>query len=172
MHELLENFGVEWKLLAAQVVNFFILFLILKKFAYKPVVGMLREREARIKRGLEAASESERTLSEAKEREAAIMSEAEKKALGMVTHAETIAYEKEAMIVDGAHKKAEAVMRTAEKAIEEERAKQIDDIHKEAQSLVALATAKVLGKKEPASRDEELVREALDELRRLAQKGI
>lgn len=170
MHELFENFGLDWKLIAAQVVNFFILLLVLKKFAYAPVVKMLNERQGRIKRGLEQSAESERRLVEAKLKESEIVEVAERKALGMVSRAEEIAYEKEGAILDGAHKKAEQVIASAQRTIREERERQLEEVHKDAEDLIALATARVLGKMEPDKRDDVLVKDALKELKEVAGK--
>jgi F-type H+-transporting ATPase subunit b len=42
--ELLKNFGFEPVLFLAQVVNFLVIFLVMKKFLYAPLVKMLEER--------------------------------------------------------------------------------------------------------------------------------
>lgn len=170
MEELLHNFGVNWKLLLAQVVNFSILVYVLKRFAYGPVVGMLQERERRIKRGLEDSAEAERKLAEAAEKEDEILEGAREKAVAVVTGAEEVAYRKEAEIVDVAHRKAEQVLASAQRRIEEDRAKAGDEIRRDAAELVALASARVLSRLEPDERDKHLVKEALDELKAVSEK--
>jgi F-type H+-transporting ATPase subunit b len=164
MQSLFHNFGVDWKLLLAQVVNFFILLYILKRFAYAPVVKMLRDRQERIKQGLEASAESERKLRSASERESEILKAAQAKALSVVGNAEESAFKREAEILEAAHNKAEQAAASALRRIEEEREKEMSEVMSEAENLVLRATAKVLGKMEPAERDALLVREALREL--------
>ncbi|MBI2613685.1 MAG: F0F1 ATP synthase subunit B [Candidatus Levybacteria bacterium] len=56
--EILKNFGVNPILLAAQVVNFLIIFFLLKKFLYKPVLELLKKRQKMIKDGIQQAEES------------------------------------------------------------------------------------------------------------------
>lgn len=169
MGDLLHNFGVNWKLLLAQIVNFGILFFVLKRYAYGPVVAMLEERRAKIKKGLEDAAASEQALRDAEAKEDEIVEAANKRALATVAKAEDLAREKGAEIVKVAHEKAEAVAGAAERRMGEERAKMLDDIHHDAHELVELATARVLGRMEPDERDKALIREALDELKVVAK---
>lgn len=56
--EIIKNFGLNPVLLGAQIVNFLIIFFILKKLLYKPIVTMLKKRQATIKEGLEQAEEA------------------------------------------------------------------------------------------------------------------
>ncbi len=66
MNQLLTNFGVDWKLLLAQMVNFAILLYVLKRFAYSPVIDMLHKRQEIVRKGMEDASQAEKSLVEAK----------------------------------------------------------------------------------------------------------
>ena len=45
-------------LLAAQIVNFLIMFFVLKKFLYKPVLNILKKRQTTIKEGLKQAEDA------------------------------------------------------------------------------------------------------------------
>ena len=68
--DILNQFGVQPILLAAQVVNFLILLFILKKFMYKPLLKVLDERKQKIADSLKNAEEIEKRLLEIGEREA------------------------------------------------------------------------------------------------------
>ena len=48
MGETLQQLGIQWPKLIAQVVNFAIVLFILWKFAYKPVLAMLEQRRQKI----------------------------------------------------------------------------------------------------------------------------
>lgn len=74
--EQIEQFGVEPVLLVAQIVNFIVLLLILKRFLYKPVLDMLKKREEKIRDGLEAGQKGEALLARAKEEEKALLAKA------------------------------------------------------------------------------------------------
>lgn len=60
--EILNLFGLETKLFVAQIVNFVILFFILKILLYKPISQMLEERSKKIKQGLDDAENAKQTL--------------------------------------------------------------------------------------------------------------
>lgn len=56
--EIIENFGLNPILLAAQVVNFLIIFFLLKRFLYKPILSILKKRQIAIKEGLKQAEDA------------------------------------------------------------------------------------------------------------------
>ncbi len=56
MEDLISKLGIEWKLLLAQIVNFVILFLVLKKFLYKPLLNFMNNRRQKIADGLDKVS--------------------------------------------------------------------------------------------------------------------
>src|SRR3990167_8054652 len=65
--DILNQFGINPLLLAAQVVNFFILLFILKRFLYKPVLKVLEERKEKIDRMMvKTADEIQKMHDEAK----------------------------------------------------------------------------------------------------------
>ena len=63
-----EQFGVYWPNLIAQVVLFAIVYWVLKRFAFKPVIAMLEERRRRIEGKRKDGSRSERRDNQAQKR--------------------------------------------------------------------------------------------------------
>ena len=59
MSDLLSQFGINWTLLIAQMVNFAVLVWVLAKFVYKPVIRVLDERRERIENSLTQAKSIE-----------------------------------------------------------------------------------------------------------------
>ncbi|MBI2019730.1 F0F1 ATP synthase subunit B [Candidatus Daviesbacteria bacterium] len=66
--EILNQFGINPILLAAQIVNFVVLLLILKRFLYKPILKVLGERRQKIEDSLKNAEEIEKRLAETNEK--------------------------------------------------------------------------------------------------------
>ena len=64
MNQLLFQLGVDWKLFLSQAVNFGILLLVLTFFVYKPLIKIIKERNAKIKEGLDKAEEADVRLKE------------------------------------------------------------------------------------------------------------
>ena len=65
--EILNQFGINPLLLAAQVVNFALLLFILKRFLYKPILKVLETRKQKIEASLKNAEEIEKRLLETEE---------------------------------------------------------------------------------------------------------
>lgn len=78
--EILKNFGIEWPLLVAQIINFLIIFYVLKRFLYRPIFGLLKKRADTIKEGLEKAEEGKKSLDNALIKEKKIIKEAQETA--------------------------------------------------------------------------------------------
>ena len=58
--------GLDVGMLVSQIVNFSLLAVLLTALLYKPILGKLEERAARIRKGLEDAEQAEALLAEAK----------------------------------------------------------------------------------------------------------
>lgn len=75
--EILNNFGFEWILFFAQIVNFLIIYWLLKKFLYKPVLKLLEDRKRKITEGLRQAEESAKLLEETIQKEERLIKNAQ-----------------------------------------------------------------------------------------------
>ena len=51
LHDTAETFGWTWQLFLAQVISFTIVALLLRRFAYKPILAVLEERRRKIEEG-------------------------------------------------------------------------------------------------------------------------
>ncbi len=87
--EIIKEFGIDWVLLGAQVINFLIIAYILKRFAYKPILGILKQRQETIKKGLKDAEEAQRLLDKATEKEREILRKAQNEAKKLLDDAKS-----------------------------------------------------------------------------------
>lgn len=165
MTELIKHFGIDWRLLLAQAANFLILLWILKRFAYGPILRILKKREEEIKKGLRYTKEAEEALANVGALKEEILAEARGEALKIVSQAEDTAKRRKDEMIKEASARAEAVVADAKKIIGEEKAKMKESIYGEAEEIVRLGLAKVLGKIPAEERDRELIQEALKELK-------
>lgn len=167
MAELIHHFGVDWRLLIAQAINFLVVLFVLKRFAYGPIVQMLRKRREEIERGLHATKEAVKRLAQVEELKEAAAEEAREKALLIVSKAEEIAEKHKEEIARQAAQKGGAIIAEAKRVIEQERAKAGEETYAHAEGLIRLGLARVLGKMAPEERDGMLIKEALRELKGL-----
>lgn len=170
MAEFIHHFGIDWKLLLAQVVNFAILFFILQKFAFTPIVRILRRRREEIERGIRLTEEAEERASLSREEREKILKKTRLEALSIVSKAESAGKQKKEEIVRAGMIKAETVFNDAKLAIEEEKRKMNDVVYENAKEFVLAGIERVLGKMPAGARDEALINEALREVKKMDYK--
>ena len=84
MDSLINTFHIDWKLMLAQLVNFVLVFYVLRRFALKPLMKVMKARSAEIEKGLKDAESIRQKLAEAEGTKAEIITQAKKEAQGIV----------------------------------------------------------------------------------------
>src|SRR2546422_5883496 len=87
LRDTAETFGWSPWLFLSQVISFVIVALLLKRFAYKPIMAVLEERRQRIAEGLLNAEKIKQQLAEAEKRHQEILAEANAAAQKMIDEA-------------------------------------------------------------------------------------
>lgn len=147
MSELFTTFGVNWKLLLIQAVNFGVLLFALTYFLYKPLMAMLDERKATIAKGIADAKDADAKLASAEKERTAVLAKAGGDAEGIVLAAKTTADQKAAGIVNIAEAKAEALIADAQKRGDEAARRVMAESEQEIARSAVLAAEKILRQK-------------------------
>lgn len=142
--EIAGKFGVTVPTLVAQMINFVIVAFVLYKFAVKPVVETLNERQRKIADGLQYAEEMKTQLAEAERERAEKVKQAAIDAQAIINEAREQSKELSEKKTQEAAAQAEAMIRKANEATELERQKMLGDVRKEVARLVVATSAKVL----------------------------
>jgi F-type H+-transporting ATPase subunit b len=164
MGDLIHKLGIEWKLLLAQIVNFVILFLVLKKFLYRPLINLMNRRREKIIDGLEKARRGEEEfakIAELKERE---LAKIQKEAEGLIQKAKEIGDKKQQEILKEAEEKTKKIVEEARGRIEIEKEKMLTEVRQDIVGLVINATEKILKEKIDAEKEKKLINEAIGKL--------
>lgn len=154
--------GLDWKMFLSQLINFGIVFFILKKFAFLPIQKMLLKRKEKIDKGLEdadkAASEMEMAqlkydekVDKARLEANKIIAEGEKQRKEIVAQAQ-----KEAKL------EADKIVKQGEQKNQQERKEMIEEVKKQAVDLSLLATGKILGRKLSDKENRKFVEEIIE----------
>lgn len=168
MPELIHQFGIDWRLLAAQAVNFGILFFVLWRFAYRPILAVMAARREKISEGLKMRDEAEQKLALADREKEILLQNAERESVARITAAEATGKKKEDAIVADAMKKAGALILEGKRRAEEEKKIAGEEFSKEAVEIVRAAVGKVI-ERSPERIDEVLISGALREVGRVAR---
>jgi len=118
--EIIKNFGVNPILLAAQVINFLIIFFILKKFLYKPVLDILKKRQITIRDGIKQAEEARIKLEKVVAEEKNILRNAQLQAKKIIEESKVEAIEQTREANESAKKRTEKMINDAREQITRE----------------------------------------------------
>lgn len=165
MLELIHKLGIDWKLLIAQIINFAALFLILRKFLYKPILGMLEKRRIKIENSLKNAERLEKEIAEIKEQREKILANAMKKSDEILKEARGLGEQRKTEILEQAKKEIEKMINDAKILIEKEKAKLFEEARAEIANLVVLVAEKIIREKINEESDRKFVEEILGEIK-------
>jgi F-type H+-transporting ATPase subunit b len=146
MSEIFQSFGVEWPKFAAQVLLFMIVYFVLSKYAFKPIVAMLEERRRRIEEGQLNAEKIKKQLAESEKHYAEILNKANADAQRLIDEARASSASLAERKQQQAISEAEQILVKAREAATFEREKMFTDLKRELGRLVVDTTTKVTGK--------------------------
>jgi F-type H+-transporting ATPase subunit b len=158
------TFGWNPMLFFSQVISFTIVALLLRRFAYKPVLRVLEERRQRIAEGLLNADKIKQQLAEAEKRHAEILAKANEQAQRMIDEARESAAHVADQKEQEAIAAAEQIMMKAQEASALEYEHTMAALKREVGRLVVDTTAKVTGKVLTAEDQRRLQEEATRQL--------
>lgn len=142
--EILHAFGIDYRLLLIQVVNFGVLMLVLWQFLYKPLMRIMDERKGVVEKGVRDAESAAKRLAQAEEEKRTIVSSASKDADAMIDRARKEAADRERQAVLDAESKAARVLKDAEGQSEEMKKKALAEAQEDIAKLVVLGMEKVM----------------------------
>ena len=159
MNEYLPFVSIDTWTMIFTWANLLILFLLLKKFLFKPVTKILDERAEEIENSYKQAEETnDKALS--------LKSEYEEKLLadGIIKSAVETADRRSESIVNEANEKVRYIMEKSQKQIEQDKQNAVTDAKREIASMAVDAAEKIIGKKLTDSDDEELISDIIDRM--------
>lgn len=161
--ELKPLIGITWEL-AFQLINTFLVFLLLKKLLFKPVLGVIEAREKDIRENLaEGEKAKSEGLSLKKEYQEKVNS-AKNEGQEIIKQATLRAEQKESEIISTAKQEAQSLKEKASKDVEQERQKVMNEIKNDISDIALLAASKVIEKDIDKSKHEELINNFIKEV--------
>ena len=151
----LENLGINPGFLLVQIIAFIVLYTLLTRFIYDPLANMLRERRARIAKGLEDAEAAANARMNAENEAEQILAQARSEAAQIVEEGRSRAEEVEKEIKSTANAEAEDIRADARKAAEEARDAELANLRDQVVAISVALSQRMIG-------------EALDEKRQQA----
>lgn len=164
MGETLQQLGISWPKLIAQMVNFAIILFVLWKFAYRPVLKMLEDRRQRVSEAMANAEKAKADLARAEAARQEIMAQAHAQATRLIEEARAAAARVQEVETQKAIASAKDIVEKARQAAETEHARMLIELRREVGRLVVATTGRVVGKTLTAEDQQRLANEATREL--------
>jgi F-type H+-transporting ATPase subunit b len=162
--QLLTTFGVAWPKFLAQVILFLTVYLILKKFAFGPIIAVFEQRRRTIEEAQENAEKIKRQLAESELRCQEILRKANSDAQRIIEEGRASSDATAQKHLQKAIRDAEGIIEKANENVELERARMVAEVKKEMVHLVVDTTSKVVGKVLSESDQERLAAETTKQL--------
>jgi F-type H+-transporting ATPase subunit b len=155
----LEALGINLGYLFVQILNFAIIFVVLRVWVYKPILGLLEKRRERIAQGLEDARVAAEARANAEKEAQAILSQAQADASQKVREAADRAEQVAREIHAAAEKDATAVREAAAGEAEQARSAALGELRGQVAALAIAAAQKLIGESLDEKRQRHLVEE-------------
>ena len=159
----MDELGLNVPVLVAQLVNFFLLLVVLRIFLYRPVLDMLDRRSQRIREGVEAADQSKERASQTEQEVAKQLQEARGQGQALITQAQEAAGRIQEESRSQARREAETLLERARGEIQLERDQAIAELRREFAALTVSAAEKVIGQSLDRAAHQRLIDEVLTE---------
>jgi F-type H+-transporting ATPase subunit b len=151
------------------IVTFLILLALLARFAWRPLLDALEQRQDAIRKSLEDARQAKEELQRLQAESARILAEARGEAAGIISSTRSDAARFADEMKQKARADADALVRNAQREIDTQTLRAIDTIRREAVDLSVAVAAKILRRDISKADDERLVDDAIREMQAKAR---
>jgi F-type H+-transporting ATPase subunit b len=145
-------------------VNLIILFLLLKKFLFKPVNKVIDERAEEIENSYKQAADTKNEAQSMKNEYEQKLLAAKDEAEGIIKSAVEAANRRSDSIVGEANEQARHIMEKSQKQIEQDKKNAIDSARGDIASMAVDVAEKLIGKKLDETDDEKLISDIIDRI--------
>jgi F-type H+-transporting ATPase subunit b len=163
--EVLGKIGFDWRVALVNLFNFLIVFLILKKFAFKPIENILEKRRVRIEQGLDDAKKSRDILLKTEDLSGDIIKKANNDANRIISNSKT---EGDNLIFKSKEKATEeagGIITSAHEEVEKNKLRMDKEFKKDSASFVTDMVSKILMEDIDEKKNEDITKKILSDIK-------
>ena len=161
---MLENIGIDGRLLTFQIVNFVVLVFVLNKFLYKPVLKMIKDRQKEIDLGLKLKAEMEEKEEGLVQKKKKVLEKARQEAQELLEQKKKDAVEVQEKIIANARSEKEEIVAQGKREIEAHRQEMEKKLQSDVIEIAYGMTQKILQGILSKKDQEAIIRSQLDKL--------
>jgi len=157
------SLGINLPLLVVFIINFIVLFVLLRIFLYKPVMKMLDERAQRTKEGMELAEATKKEYEQAKGEVQKQIEKGRQETQAIIAQAMQVGERLKEESRQEAAKQAQTIIDRTRAELETERDKIVEDLRREFVDISIAAAEKVIKETLDKEKHRKLIEETLQE---------
>ncbi|MSQ27305.1 MAG: ATP synthase F0 subunit B [Dehalococcoidia bacterium] len=161
----MEALGINLPGLIAQLINFGLLFYLLRRFAFPRITAMLDERAERIRESLEAAERARQDAAASQANVQTQLDEARRVGQAIIEQTTRAAEQLRIQLMEEAQKEREAFLARARAEFSLERDKGVAELRRQFADLTIAAAERVINESLDASKHQRIVAEVLEQSR-------
>ncbi|OGD66684.1 ATP synthase F0 subunit B [Candidatus Berkelbacteria bacterium RIFCSPHIGHO2_12_FULL_36_9] len=142
----MESIGIDFKTLFVQIINFLLLFLILRWLLYRPILNILDERKKKIEDSLALAEKTKKESEELDQKTRATIEDTKKEALGILEEAKKQGEKTKNELLAQTNRDADILMKKTEERIVQQKEEMKRELRKETVNLTIAVAEKLLQK--------------------------
>lgn len=156
--------GVNTGDIVVQLVSFIILLILLRKFAFGPLMGIMKKREEHIANEIEAAEKARQEAQKVAAEQAEALKAARQDAAELIENAKKLGEQQQKDIIEAAKVEATRLKDAAVKEIQQEKDQAITALREQVASLSVLIASKVIEKELNEQDQQKLIDEYIKEV--------
>jgi F-type H+-transporting ATPase subunit b len=140
----LGTLGINLKIFLAQLLNFAIVLVVMWKFAYKPIVKLLEERQEKIVRSVKQADDVEKRVAELEHEQKEVIATAKSEAAKILDEARVSADDRKKELLTKAKEEVKGVVAQGKVQLEAQKTQMIQEAREEIAAIAVEAARKIL----------------------------
>lgn len=164
MEALIDTFNLDWKIIVAQLINFAIVFLVLYKFALKPLAKLMDERKQKIAQGLTDAQINAQKALEIERLYQEELNKARMEAQNLLHQMKADIENKKEILLRDSHAEAQALILNTQNQLQAQKTQMINEAKKEIGKLVIESVEKILDQSLDLPTKEKLTKESISKI--------
>ncbi|WP_243291970.1 F0F1 ATP synthase subunit B [Bacillus sp. FJAT-47783] len=147
-----------------QLIAFLILLALLKKYAFGPLMGMMKKREDHIANEIRSAEQKHEEVKKLAEEQRELLKKARQESQELVENAKKIGEQQKEDIIQTARAEANRLKEAARQEIEQEKEQAVAALREQVASLSVLVASKVIEKQLNEKEQEKLINDYIKEV--------
>ncbi|MBI5793823.1 F0F1 ATP synthase subunit B [Candidatus Uhrbacteria bacterium] len=156
--------GINLKIFLAQLFNFAIVLLVLWKWAYKPIVKILEERQVKIEKSVKQADAIEKRVVEIEKEQHTLIATAKSEAAKILDETRATADERKKVLLGKAREEVQAVVIQGKAQLENQKEQMILEAKEEIAKIAVEAARKILAETVDEKKAQKLAEAVVDEM--------